>query len=164
MINAYKILVRKPEWKRPLGISKYIWENTVKMDLKFCVSVLTRLKWLKRGSSVGLLSTRYWNFGFHKMWQICWSAERLLNINFLRETVFHSVSLGSNVCLQGTKSKQARCNYYSTVIPRYTSNRFTSFRLYEMLKLTPVFQFTSQFSLIRAPSPRKQIDVPVGKQ
>jgi hypothetical protein len=40
------------------------------------------------------------------------------------------------------------------------SNRFTSFRLYEMHKLIPVFQFTSQFSLIRAPSSRKPIVVP----
>jgi hypothetical protein len=32
-------------------------------------------------------------------------------------------------------------------IPRYTSNRFASFRLYEMHKLIPVFHFTSQFSL-----------------
>jgi hypothetical protein len=45
--------------------------------------------------------------------------------------------------------------FYVTVIPR-----FTSFRLYEMHKLIPVFQFTSQFSLIRAPSSRKPIIVP----
>jgi hypothetical protein len=50
-----------------------------------------------------------------------------------------------------------------TVIPRYTGNRFTSFRLYEMYKVTHVFQFTSQFSLVRAPSSRKPIVVPVGK-
>jgi hypothetical protein len=35
-----------------------------------------------------------------------------------------------------------------------------SFRLYEMHKLIPVFQFMSQFSLIRAPSSRKLIIVP----
>jgi hypothetical protein len=46
-----------------------------------------------------------------------------------------------------------------TVIPRHTSNRFTSFRLYEMHKLIPVFQF-NQLSLIRAPSSRKPIVVP----
>jgi hypothetical protein len=31
------------------------------------------------------------------------------------------------------------------VIPQYTSNRLTCFRLYDMHKLIPVFQFTSQF-------------------
>jgi hypothetical protein len=48
-----------------------------------------------------------------------------------------------------------------TAIPRNTSNRFTNFHLYEMHKF--FFQFTSQFSLIRAPSSRKPIVVPVGK-
>jgi hypothetical protein len=44
-----------------------------------------------------------------------------------------------------------------TVIPWYTSSWFTSFRLYEIHKLIPVFQFMSQFSLIQAPSSRKPI-------
>jgi hypothetical protein len=40
------------------------------------------------------------------------------------------------------------------------SNCFTSFRLYEMHKLIPVFQFTSQFSPNKqAPSSRKPIVV-----
>jgi hypothetical protein len=47
---------------------------------------------------------------------------------------------------------------YSTVIPRYMGNRFTSFRLYEMHKLISGFQFTS-----RAPSSHKPIVIPVGK-
>jgi hypothetical protein len=33
MRNAYKILVGKPEAKRPLGRSGHRWENTFKMDL-----------------------------------------------------------------------------------------------------------------------------------
>jgi hypothetical protein len=48
----------------------------------------------------------------------------------------------------------------NTGIHRYTSNRFTSFRLYEMHKLIPAFQFTSEFSLILAPSSCKPIVVP----
>jgi hypothetical protein len=48
----------------------------------------------------------------------------------------------------------------STWIPRYKSNRFTSSRLNEMHKLTLVFQFMSQFLLIRASSSRKPIVVP----
>jgi hypothetical protein len=49
-----------------------------------------------------------------------------------------------------------------TVIPRYTSNRFTSFHLYD--KLIPVFQFMSQFSHIQAPSSRKPVVIPFGRK
>ena len=46
---------------------------------------------------------------------------------------------------------------YNTVIFQYTSNWFTSFRLYDMRKLIPVFRFESQFPLIRAPSYRQLV-------
>jgi hypothetical protein len=32
--NAYRILVAKPERKRPLGRSRYRWVNDIKMDLR----------------------------------------------------------------------------------------------------------------------------------
>jgi hypothetical protein len=32
--NVYKILVAKPEWKRPLGIPRRRWEENIEMDLK----------------------------------------------------------------------------------------------------------------------------------
>jgi hypothetical protein len=32
--NAYRILVGKPEGKKPLGRSKFRWENNIKMDFK----------------------------------------------------------------------------------------------------------------------------------
>jgi hypothetical protein len=31
--NAYRILVEKPEGKRPLGIPRRRWEDNIKMDL-----------------------------------------------------------------------------------------------------------------------------------
>jgi hypothetical protein len=34
MRNAYKILLRKSKEKRPLGRTRYRWEDTIKMDLK----------------------------------------------------------------------------------------------------------------------------------
>jgi hypothetical protein len=34
MINAYKILLGKPEGKSSLGRAKRKWENNIKMDLK----------------------------------------------------------------------------------------------------------------------------------
>jgi hypothetical protein len=32
--RAYKVLVGKPEWKRPLGIPKRRWDGNVKMYLQ----------------------------------------------------------------------------------------------------------------------------------
>jgi hypothetical protein len=32
--NTYKILVRKPEGKKPFGRSRCIWEYNIKTDLK----------------------------------------------------------------------------------------------------------------------------------
>jgi hypothetical protein len=34
MENAYKILVGKPELKRPLGRHRHRWEDNVRMDLR----------------------------------------------------------------------------------------------------------------------------------
>jgi len=34
MRNVYKILVRKPEGKRPLGIPGYRWQDNIKIDLE----------------------------------------------------------------------------------------------------------------------------------
>jgi hypothetical protein len=32
--NVYRILVRKPEGKSPLGRPRYRWEDNIKMDLR----------------------------------------------------------------------------------------------------------------------------------
>ena len=32
--GLYRVLVRKPEGKRPLGRPRYSWENNIKMDLQ----------------------------------------------------------------------------------------------------------------------------------
>jgi hypothetical protein len=34
MINAYKILVRKADRKRPLGRHRRRWENNIRMDFR----------------------------------------------------------------------------------------------------------------------------------
>jgi hypothetical protein len=33
-LNEYKILVEKPEGKRPLGITRRKWEDNIKMDFR----------------------------------------------------------------------------------------------------------------------------------
>jgi hypothetical protein len=56
--NAYRILVRKPEGKRPLGRPRRRWVYNIKMDLReICTRemVCTGLIWLRIGTSGGLL-------------------------------------------------------------------------------------------------------------
>jgi hypothetical protein len=43
---VYRVLVGKPEGKRPLGRPRHRWEDNIKMDLQE-VGVLTGLKWLR---------------------------------------------------------------------------------------------------------------------
>ena len=33
-IGVYRMLVGKPEWKRPLGIPRRRWEDNIRMDLQ----------------------------------------------------------------------------------------------------------------------------------
>jgi hypothetical protein len=55
--NAYRILVGKPEGKRPLGRPRRRWVNNIKMDLREIGwgVVWTGSIWLRIGSSGGLL-------------------------------------------------------------------------------------------------------------
>ena len=47
--SVYRILVRKPEGKRPLGIPRHRWEDNIKMDLQEvgCVGLWTGLSRLR---------------------------------------------------------------------------------------------------------------------
>jgi hypothetical protein len=52
--NAYRLLVGKPEGKRPLGKPKRRWVNNIKMDLREIGSDAmgwTGSIWLRRGTS-----------------------------------------------------------------------------------------------------------------
>jgi hypothetical protein len=73
--GAYNILVGRPEGRRPLG---RVW---------VCGFDSFGSGW---GQVRGLLWTRYWTFGFHKMRGISWIAERTLS--FSRRTLLHGVS------------------------------------------------------------------------
>jgi hypothetical protein len=57
--NAYKILVEKPEGKRPLGTIKRRWVMNIKMDLireiGWSGMVWAGSIWLRIGTSGGLL-------------------------------------------------------------------------------------------------------------
>jgi hypothetical protein len=53
--NAYRILVGKPEGKRPPGTRRRRWEDNIKMDLTYDGVVWTGLIWLRIGTSGGLL-------------------------------------------------------------------------------------------------------------
>jgi hypothetical protein len=54
--GVYRILVGKPEAKRPLGRPKHRWEDNIKMDLREVgCGVWTGLSWLRIGIVGGYL-------------------------------------------------------------------------------------------------------------
>jgi hypothetical protein len=54
--NSYRLLVGKPEGKRPLGRSRRTWVDTIRTDLGEVVwMVWTGLVWLRIGTVGGLL-------------------------------------------------------------------------------------------------------------
>jgi len=50
--GVYRVLVGKPEGKRPLGRPRHRWEDNIKMDLQE-VGILTGSSWLSRGTGGG---------------------------------------------------------------------------------------------------------------
>jgi hypothetical protein len=54
--DAYKILVGRPEGRRPLGRPRCRWDDNIKMDLQEVEwGVWTGLIWLRIGTGGGLL-------------------------------------------------------------------------------------------------------------
>jgi hypothetical protein len=50
--SVYRVLVGRPEGKRPLGRPRRRWEDNINMDLR---EIGTGFSWLRIGSSGGLL-------------------------------------------------------------------------------------------------------------
>jgi hypothetical protein len=58
--NAYRLLVGKPERKRPLGRPRRRWVDNIRMDLGEGDGVMwTGLVWLRIGTGGELLRIRY---------------------------------------------------------------------------------------------------------
>jgi hypothetical protein len=53
--GTYRILLRRPEGKRPLGRPGRRWEDNIKMDLQWDGGAWTGLIWLRIGKGGGLL-------------------------------------------------------------------------------------------------------------
>jgi len=54
--GVFRVLVEKPEGKRPLGRPRHSWEDNIKMDLQEVeVGAWTRLIWLRIGTGGGHL-------------------------------------------------------------------------------------------------------------
>jgi hypothetical protein len=57
--DVYRVLLGKPEGKRPLGRPRRRWENNIKMDLQEVgVGVWTGSRWLRIGTGGRLFETR----------------------------------------------------------------------------------------------------------
>ena len=53
--EVHRVLVGKPEGKRPLGRPRHKWEDNIKMDLQEVGSVKTGWIWLRIGTGGGHL-------------------------------------------------------------------------------------------------------------
>jgi hypothetical protein len=53
--GTYRILVGRPEGRRPLGRPRRRWEDNIKMDLQEVGWAWTGLIWLRIGTGGGLL-------------------------------------------------------------------------------------------------------------
>jgi hypothetical protein len=54
--NVYRVLVGKPEGKRPLERPRRRWEDRMKVDLReICLGVWSEFTWLRIGTGGGLL-------------------------------------------------------------------------------------------------------------
>jgi hypothetical protein len=54
--EVYKVLVGKPEGKRPLGRPRRRWEDGIRMDLRRLAGVWIGFNWLRIGTDGELLS------------------------------------------------------------------------------------------------------------
>jgi hypothetical protein len=69
--NIYRILVGKPEGKRPLGRYRRRWEDNIKMDLtNIGLEVWTGFIWRKTGTSGGPCEYGNKPSGSIKCWEI----------------------------------------------------------------------------------------------
>jgi hypothetical protein len=55
--ELYRVLVGKPEGKRPLGRTRSEWEDEIRMEFKEigCSVVWSKINWLRIGDGGGLL-------------------------------------------------------------------------------------------------------------
>ena len=88
--GVHRVLVGKPEGKRPLGRPRRRWEDNIKMYLREVGGVETGWSWLRIGTDGGHLWIGWWTFGFHKVRGISWLASE--PVSFSRRTLLHGVS------------------------------------------------------------------------
>jgi hypothetical protein len=63
--EVYRVLVWKPEGKRPLGRPRRRWENGINMDLReIRWGEWIGFTWLRVGTGDRLLWVLWWTFGF----------------------------------------------------------------------------------------------------
>jgi hypothetical protein len=56
--GAYRVLMGKPEGRRPLGRERSRWEDNIKMDLEKWEGAWTGSIWLRIGTSGGFFRVR----------------------------------------------------------------------------------------------------------
>jgi hypothetical protein len=97
--GVYRVLVGKPEGKRPLGRPRRRWEDNIKIDLQKVRGVVgTGWSWLRIGTGGGHLWVRWGTFGFHKCGEFLDYLQSLL-VSFSRRTLLHGVRVSMYIGL-----------------------------------------------------------------
>ena len=90
--GVYRVLVGKPEGKRPLGRPRRRWKDNIKTDLQEVGGVVgSGWSWLRIGTGGRHLWVRWGTFEFHNCGEFLDLRQSLL-VGFLRRTPLHGVS------------------------------------------------------------------------
>jgi hypothetical protein len=130
--GVYRVLVGKPEGKRPLGRPRHRWEDNIRMDLQ---EVGCRSSWLGIRTGGGHLWMRYWTFGFHKMRRISWLTEKRL----ASQEGLASVCTSKCLYWELKKLSESHSLIYCSVLHHWKYNEQNTLFLGRILQLPVVF-------------------------
>ena len=140
--GIYRVLVGKPEGKRPLGRSRHRWEDNIKMELQEVgCGGMDWIKLAQDREKWQALVNMVMNFGFHKMWGISWLAEnRLPSQEVVTRTSVATLCVSiDNMALYSRHMGKGRRGKRDKICkPKYSNNIYSTKAMVSHLKKTVI--------------------------